>query len=197
MSTSAAIASLARREPSASPPAADVVANPARVDSKRQHALRADRRPDLLVVHERRRAAELAVLADPRRIEHHDRTTGLALDAAPLGLPAALLVGQLAQRLDQIELDDLARARDRSGTATRSRRTGTPASAWPGFHSACAPHAGHSCFSSAVTWRSSVIQNAKCKMQTMLSAAFGLALRTYLNASRLHCILHSNQDQDM
>ena len=98
---------LPRREPPAPPPAPDVVANPAGIDSKRQHALRADRRSDLLVVHQRGRSAELTVLAHARGIEHHDGATGLALDAASLGLPPALFFGQLAQRLDQIELDDL------------------------------------------------------------------------------------------
>ena len=98
---------LSRREPSASPPAPDVVANPAGIDSKRQHALRSDRRPDLLIPDKGGRAAELAVLPHSRRIEHHDGPTGLALDASPLGLPPAILVGQLTEGLDQIELDDL------------------------------------------------------------------------------------------
>ena len=75
--------------------------------SKRQDALRTDGRSDLLVVHERGRAAELAVLSDARRIEHHHGAARLALDAATLRLPAAFLLGQLAQRLHQIELDDL------------------------------------------------------------------------------------------
>ena len=97
-----------RRKPAALPPPPNIVAHATGVYSKRQDALRTDRRSDLLVVDESRRAAELAVLPDSRWIEHHHGAARLALDAATLRLPAAVFLGQVAKRLHQIELDDLA-----------------------------------------------------------------------------------------
>ena len=70
--------------------------------------VRPDRRLDLVVVHERRRAAELAILADALGVEHHHRLAALALHAASRGLPSALVIGQFAQRRHQIELNHLA-----------------------------------------------------------------------------------------
>ena len=122
----------------------------ARVDPEGQHALRADRRLDRLVVHQRRGAAELAVLADARRLEHHHRAAAGALDAAAFGVPAALVFRQLAQRRGEVQLLHQAGARGRPGTATRCRRTGHDSFCCVGFHSACAPQAGQACFSSAV-----------------------------------------------
>ncbi len=149
MSTSAA-----RRQPSG---ASHLLATSARmsvahavaVDLERQHALRADRRLDLLVGDERRRAAELAVLPHARGLEHHHRVAALALHAAALGLPAALVVGQLAQRRDEVELPPTLpvvaiEPVRRLGAAERAHEL-----LLGGFHSACAPQAGHACFSSA------------------------------------------------
>jgi hypothetical protein len=95
------------RKPPAPPPSTDVVANAAGIDSKWQHTLRADRRSDFLVVHQRGRSAELTVLPHASGIEDHDRATRLTLNAAARGLPPSLFFGKLAQRLHQIELDDV------------------------------------------------------------------------------------------
>src|SRR6185436_10570694 len=76
-----------------------------------QQALGPDRRLDFRVVDERRRSAEVAVLADPLRIEHADRLAALALNGPLLDLPAARRIGQLAQRLGQVVLDDRPRRR--------------------------------------------------------------------------------------
>ena len=65
MSTSAVRASRFGANHLLAPPAADVVAHLVAIHPERQHALRTDGRLDFLVVHQRRRAAELAVLADP------------------------------------------------------------------------------------------------------------------------------------
>src|SRR4051812_43032195 len=96
-----------RRKPAAVPPPADVVSHPTGVDTEGKHALWTNRRADFPVVHECRGATEFAVLSNPRGIEHHDSAAGLALHAAAFGLPPALLVGQFAQGLDEIEFDDL------------------------------------------------------------------------------------------
>ena len=101
-------------------------------DLEWQQALRADGRLDLLVVHQRRRPAEFAVLADPRRVVDHHRLAALALHAAPLGLPAPLLGREVAQRRDQVDLPDLARVPVSLVRRLRSRRTGTRGAALPG-----------------------------------------------------------------
>ena len=107
VSTSARALQAAGREPLALVPAPDLLAHRGLGDPERQQALRPDRRLDLLVVDERRRAAELAALPDALGIEDRDRLAALALDGALLGLPAAQLVGHLAQRAHEIELLDL------------------------------------------------------------------------------------------
>jgi hypothetical protein len=120
------------------------------IDLEGQQAERPDGRADLLVVHERRRAAELAVLAHPLGFEHHHSPAALALHAAARGLPAALAVRQIAER-----------GRGSSSTAWPVRRSMTAGdsvpqkgqmSFWrPACHSACAPQAGQECFSIAET----------------------------------------------
>ena len=93
-------------------------------DDERQHGLRPERGLRLLVRHELRRAAELAVLRLPLRVEHRDRVAARALDLALLGLPAAGVVGDAAQRADQVVLDDAAgrgvELRRRFGAAERA-----------------------------------------------------------------------------
>jgi hypothetical protein len=59
-------------------------------------------------------------------------------------LPAAIFVGNLAQRAHEIELFDLPVA-----VTCREIRAAERAHSFclPGFHSACAPQAGQGCFS--------------------------------------------------
>src|SRR5262245_2074680 len=82
-----------RREPLARVPAANLLAYLGFRDLEGQQALRSDGRLDFLVVDERRRAAELAVLADALGIEDRDSLAALTLDRAPLGGPSTLLRG--------------------------------------------------------------------------------------------------------
>src|SRR5207244_4382329 len=92
-------------------------------DFERQQALRPNRGLDLLVVHDFRRAAELAALADALRIEDRHGFAAPALHRAPLGLPAAELVRHLAQRAHEIQLFDRAGRIDlvgRLGAAERA-----------------------------------------------------------------------------
>src|SRR5690606_13540059 len=84
----------------------DGLAHLRRAGVEGQQALRTDRRLDLVVAHERRRAAELAVLPDRRRVVDHHRLAAAALHAARRRLPAAQVVGQLTQRRDEIDLLD-------------------------------------------------------------------------------------------
>ena len=98
-----------RRQPLAPPPLADALAHGAGINAERQHAGGADGRLDLLIGHERRRAAELAVLPHARRIEHHHRLAALALHAVAFRLPAARLVGQFAQRPREVLFGDFPR----------------------------------------------------------------------------------------
>jgi hypothetical protein len=95
-----------RREPLAAPPAPDVVADAIVVYAKRQDAGWADRRLDLVVVHERGRAAEFTVLTYACRVEHHHCAAALTFDAAALRLPPAHFLGQLAQRPHEIQFHD-------------------------------------------------------------------------------------------
>ena len=97
-----------RCEPLAAPPAPDVVTDATGVDTKRQKSGWADRRLDLLVVNERRRTAELTVLAHTGRVEDHHRAATLTFDGTTLYLPSAHLVGQLAQGCHEIQFDHLA-----------------------------------------------------------------------------------------
>src|SRR5262249_19819762 len=53
-----------------------------------------------------RRAAEFAALADALGVEDGDRLTTLTLDRDLLGLPPAHRVGNVAQRGDEVVLDD-------------------------------------------------------------------------------------------
>ena len=137
------------REPQLAVPLPDAVARRRLADHERQHALGTERGLGFLVRNELRRTAELAVLRLARGIEHRDRVAALALHLALVGLPAARLVADAAQRRDEIVLDDLARALDRASPATRCRRTGRRASACAGFQIASPPHAGHANFSIA------------------------------------------------
>ena len=77
----------ARRKPLARIPAADVLADLALGDLEREQALGTDRCLDLLVVHQGRRPAELAVLADARRLEDAHRLAAAALHGAGAGAP--------------------------------------------------------------------------------------------------------------
>src|SRR3954468_19870093 len=97
----------ARREPLALVPTADLLAHRRFGEAERQQALGPDRRLDLLVIDQRRRAAELAALPDAIGVEHRHRLAALALDGALLRHPAALIVGHLAQRAHEIQLLDL------------------------------------------------------------------------------------------
>ena len=102
---------------------ADLLADGRFRDLERQQALRPDGRLDLVVGDQRRRSAEVAALRDALRIEHRDRLAALALHAAALGLPAAVGVGDLAERANEIELLDRAGLRDlvrRFGAAERA-----------------------------------------------------------------------------
>ena len=101
---------------------ADLFAHLPLVHLERQHALRADRRADLRVVEQRRRAAEVAVLADPRRVEDRHRLAALALDGALLIEPAAIGVGNLAQRRYEIVLDERAAVVDRERSCGAAER---------------------------------------------------------------------------
>src|SRR6185436_15917185 len=96
----------AGREPLALVPAADLLAHRGVGDAEWQQALRPDRRLDLFVGNQLRRSAELAALADASGIEDRHRLAAPALHGAALGLPAAVLLGDLAQRADEIELFD-------------------------------------------------------------------------------------------
>ena len=97
-----------RRQPLRPEPSPDLLAHFPLVHLEGKHSLGADRRADFRVVEQRRRAAEVAVLADPRRVEHRHRFAALALDRALLIQPAAIGVGNLPQRGDQIVLDQRA-----------------------------------------------------------------------------------------
>ena len=92
------------RQPFARVPAANLLADVTFGDLERQEALRAYRRLDLLIVDERRRSAEVAVLPDTRRIEHGDRLATLALHRPLLGQPAAFGFRCLAKCLGEIVL---------------------------------------------------------------------------------------------
>src|SRR5262245_15695934 len=98
----------AGREPLAAPPAADVVAHAIAIDAKRQHAFGANRRLDVFIGDERRRAAELAVLADARRAVDHDRPAALALHAAALLGRPAFRGGGITESGIELALADLA-----------------------------------------------------------------------------------------
>src|SRR5262249_59557522 len=102
----------ARGQPLALVPAVDLIADVVLSDLERQQALRTDRCLDFLVIDELWRAAELAALPDAVGIEHRDGLAALTLYRPLLGLPPALFVGNLAQRLDEIEFLDFARRRD-------------------------------------------------------------------------------------
>ena len=97
-----------RREPAAFVPLLHLVANVALRRPERQQALGPDRRLQLLVIHERRRAAELAVPADLLRGEDHDGFAALALHAAAVRVPPAAFLGELPQHRHQVEFRDRA-----------------------------------------------------------------------------------------
>ena len=97
-----------RREPQLAVPLPDAIARRALAHHERQHALGAERGLGFLVRHELRRAAELAVLRLPLRIEHRDRVAALAAHLALVGLPAARVVGEAAQRGGEVVLGDRA-----------------------------------------------------------------------------------------
>ena len=86
-----------------------------------QQALGPDGRLDVLHGDERGGAAEIATLGHPRGIKDGDRLAALALDVTLFDLPAALVIGDPAQRRDQIVLDDPA------GVGVEFRRRGRAA----------------------------------------------------------------------
>src|SRR5262249_29614173 len=106
-----------RCQPLASVPGANEIPRLRFLDRKRQQRLRAERLLDLLVGHQLRRAAELAALTDTFGIEDRNRLTALTLDRDLVGLPAAARVRDVAERRDQVVLDD-----DGVGAARLERR---------------------------------------------------------------------------
>ena len=78
------------------------------VHRKRQQALGPDDVTGFFERHQRRRPAEIAGLGLLRAREHADGLAVLALDRAPLPLPAARAGRNGLQRSDQIVFDDLA-----------------------------------------------------------------------------------------
>src|SRR5262245_39675575 len=111
---------LSRRKPLAGIPLPNLLANLALGDLERQETLRTDRRLDFLVINQRRRSAELAVLTDPFRIEHRDSLAALTLDGSFLGQPTTSFISKIAQRLREIVLDQRAGflvQRERGGRA--------------------------------------------------------------------------------
>ena len=117
----------ARREPQLAEPRAEPVARVGLGHAERQHALGPERGRGLVVGHELRRAAELAVLRLARGIEHRDRAAALAADL-PLrrGQPTRLARARRAPARDRARAP---RPRLRAAPATRCRRTGRRASA--------------------------------------------------------------------
>src|SRR2546430_641546 len=93
-------------EPHPAIPGADSIARLVLRHLERQQAFGPERVLGLLVGDELRRATEVATLRLPLRIEHRNRLTALALDVTLFGLPATLVIGDPAQRSDQIVLDD-------------------------------------------------------------------------------------------
>src|SRR5436305_13497475 len=103
----------ARREPKPAVPRSDSIAGRALRDLEWKHALGAKGALGLVVRNELRRSAELAVLRLPSGIEDGDRVTALAAYLAPGRLPSALIVGDAAQRSDEVVLDDRATGGER------------------------------------------------------------------------------------
>ena len=97
---------LARREPLARVPAADALANLTLRDLEREQALGPDRSLDFLVVDERGRSAEAAVLADAPGLEHAHGLAAAALHGARAWPPLPQTFGHLAQRPHQVDLLD-------------------------------------------------------------------------------------------
>jgi hypothetical protein len=100
-----------RREPFAPIPSANLFTDVAFGDLEGEQALRTDRRLDFLIIDERWRAAEIAVLRDTLGIEDGHCLAALALHGAFRRVPPSSFVGQLAKRLRQVELDDRAGCR--------------------------------------------------------------------------------------
>ena len=98
-------------EPEFPVPPANAVARLVFADLERQHALRPERILGLLVRDQLRRPAELAALCLSLRIQHRDRLAALAFHVALFRLPPALVVGDAAQRGDQVVFDDPTRRR--------------------------------------------------------------------------------------
>ena len=96
-----------RRQPLRAVPPADLLAHLDVGDLERQQALRPDRRLDLIVGHQRRRAAEVAVLPDALGIEDRHCLAALTLHRPLLHHPAAVFIRDVAKRRREIELPDL------------------------------------------------------------------------------------------
>ena len=99
---------LVRREPAGAIPLTNGIAHLRLGQFHRQQTFGPERLLDFLVGHEGGRSAEIAALADVFGIKHRNGLAALALHRDSLYLPAALIVGDVAQRGDKIVLlDDL------------------------------------------------------------------------------------------
>ncbi len=107
-----AFVQVVRREPLTPIPRPHQFARLGFVDGERQERLRRKRLFDFCVGHQLRRPAELASLADTRRIEHGNRAAALASNRYSRGLPATPRIGNVAEGLRKIVFDD-----DRLGAA--------------------------------------------------------------------------------
>src|SRR5262245_42409099 len=96
------------REPPAAVQPANRFANLRLADFEREHALRAKNHFYVLVSDQLRRAAKIAILRDALRVEDRNGVAALTLDRDLLRLPTPPAVRNVAQRHDQIMLDDFA-----------------------------------------------------------------------------------------
>jgi len=108
------------REPTICIPLANGVPHLRLADFHRQHAFRAERFLDFLVRHQRARTAKIATLPNASRLKNRNGLATLAFDGNAVGLPAALGIGNPAQRRDKIVFDNaLAAGRGQFNLARR------------------------------------------------------------------------------
>src|SRR6185369_4676566 len=117
-----AVFELVRGEPPAAVPLPDHLANAGFSDLDGQETFRRKCLLDLFVRHQRGGAAEIATLADARRIKDRNRLATLAANRGLLRLPAAFAIGDAPKRGNQIVfLDDFLAARRQFGVCGRDR----------------------------------------------------------------------------